>query len=1462
MKANAALCFILSGSALWQLCKRTRRSARYARIFAAIVLGIALLTLIQYGFAINLGIDQFLFQESATAVATSAPGRMAVNTALNFLLLGSALLLLSKPRSFQPGIQTFTGIAFLLSLLGLLGYIYGIQEFYGFGSYTKMAVHTAIAFILLCAGIFCLHPDQGIMSMITSQHAGGIMARRLLLTAIGIPPLLSGIILVGYRAQLYSSEVGLSLSAVLTIIVFAVVIWVNARALGEIDIRRQQAEEQRKSEARFCSLTTATSQIVWTTASDGRVLEDSPSWRAYTGQTFEEYRNFGWLNAVHPHDREQAAQRWSQAVEAKSLYEAEYRLRSVEGHYRYFWVRGVPVPAKNGSIHEWIGTCTDIYDRKQTEAALQEQTNLLQLILDSMSDGIVVANEQGQFLVFNPAAEQMFGNGATATSKDEWSQQYGVFLPDRATPFPADELPLVRAIRGEEPKDVEFFVRHAQAPHGRWVLANARPLRDESGQLKGGVVVCRDVSDRKQAENALKQSEERYRSLISATSQIVWMADVEGRIAPNPAWRAFTGQTEAEFAGFGWLDAIHPDDRERTAQVWMQSVQTKSLYETEYRIRAADGNYRYFLIRGVPVLNQDGNIREWVGTCTDIHDRKQAEAALKEREEQLRQFIEHTPIAVVMFDQEMRYLIASQQWLQDYNLQAEDIVGRSHYEIFPEITDEWRQIHQRCLSGVVERREEDPFPRTDGSLDWVRWAIHPWYREGDVGGVIMFTEIITERKQAEQKLRQTLDMLDLASDSIIIRDMSDRIVYWNQGAENLYGWTKAEIIGEYIHTFLQTTFPKPLEEVLAEFLEQGSWEGELHHVTRDGQPIIVASRWTLQRDAAGQPFAQLEINSDITQRKEAEIALRQSEERLQAILDNSPAVFYMKDPQGQFITVNRQFESLFHRSKAEIVGKRNCDLFDSELADIFDANDQKVLEAGTAMQWEEVAPHDDGLHTYLSLKFPLLAPDGSPYAICGISTDITERKQAEIALEQTKEAAEAANRAKSEFLANMSHELRTPLNGVIGYAQILQRAKSLNEEDRSRVEVIHQCGSHLLTLINDILDLSKIEARKTELLPTDFHLPAFLQGVAEMCRIRAELKGIQFRYESAPELPLGIRADEKRLRQVLINLLSNAIKFTDAGSVTLTISFASEGKIRFEVRDTGIGIPQDKLQAIFQPFEQVSDAKRQSEGTGLGLAISQEIVELMGSTIQVQSEIGVGSIFWFDVNLPEAAEWVKTAQADRHGQIIGIKNCQPRILVVDDKWENRSVISKLLSPIGFDVVEAATGQEGWQRAVEFQPDLMITDLMMPHMDGFELIKQIRGSETLKDKIIIVSSASVFETDQYRSIEAGGDDFLPKPVLAAELLQKLQKHLQLEWLYEEQQSSISPVMDKAELIAPPAAELETLYELTMKGSFKGILKQAALLEQMDQKYSPFAKKLHQLAKGFQDQEILALIQSYR
>ena len=505
----------------------------------------------------------------------------------------------------------------------------------------------------------------------------------------------------------------------------------------------------------------------------------------------------------------------------------------------------------------------------------------------------------------------------------------------------------------------------------------------------------------------------------------------------------------------------------------------------------------------------------------------------------------------------------------------------------------------------------------------------------------------------------------------------------------------------------------------------------------------------------------------------------------------------------------------------------------------------------------------DGNYRYFQVRgVPLLNEDGSIREWIGTCTDIHDRKQAEILQAKAREAAEAASRAKSEFLANMSHELRTPLNGIMGYAQILQRSKFLNEEERARINVIYQCGSHLLTLINDILDLSKIEAQKVELMPTDFHFPAFLQGVAEMCRIRAEIKGIHFHFPSSPELPIGICADEKRLRQVLINLLSNAIKFTDAGSVTFIVSFATEGKIRFEIRDTGTGIAPDQLEAIFQPFEQVGDRRRQTEGTGLGLAISKRIVELMGSTIQVQSEMNVGSIFWFDANISQAEEWVKTSQIDDRGQIIGIKDRQPKIVVIDDKWANRSVISNLLSPIGFEVSEANDGQEGWEKILEVEPDLIVTDLLMPEVDGFEVIKRVRESENFKDLIIIVSSASVFETDQYRSLEAGANAFIPKPVQATELLQKLQEYLDLEWVYEANEAPLAIGSDTNEIISPPATSMEILYELAMKGNFREIVKQAVLLEQLDPKYIPFAQKLHQMAKDFQDEEILTFIQSYK
>ncbi len=620
-------------------------------------------------------------------------------------------------------------------------------------------------------------------------------------------------------------------------------------------------------------------------------------------------------------------------------------------------------------------------------------------------------------------------------------------------------------------------------------------------------------------------------------------------------------------------------------------------------------------------------------------------------------------------------------------------------------------------------------------------------------------------------------------------------------------------------------------------------------------------------------FIAFQINRRKSQKYEKE--LRAAEEKYRSIFENAINGIFQITPTGRYLNANPALAKIYgYKTSAELMANESHTppqvYVDSNRWDEFITilrNQRSVTD------FESQVYRLDGSIIWISENARAINDeDGKLLYYEGTVEDITEYKLAEQEIYASKEAAEKANQAKSEFLANMSHELRTPLNGILGYAQILKRSPKLEEREQNSIEIIYQCGCHLLTLINDILDLSKIEAQKMELYLTEFHFPAFLQAVTEICRIRAEQKSLKFTYQPDPDLPTAIIADEKRLRQVIINLIGNAIKFTKIGEVTFSVALIEKTvilpnsvtyKIRLSVKDTGIGIQPEEIERIFLPFEQVGSRKSQAEGTGLGLAISQKIIQLMGSTLQATSQVQMGSIFWFDLDLLEAKDWVNTSAKNDHGKIIGFEGNCKKILVIDDRWENRSVIANLLTPLGFEVIEAANGQEGLEIAIQHQPNLVITDLVMPKLDGFQLMRDWKNIPELKDIKIIVSSASVFEEHQSQTLKAGAVDFLVKPVQAEELLEKLSQHLPIQWIYEtESLTGSNQKSASQEWVIPPAELLDELFNLALRGNLKEITKKAEAIGELDSNYLPFASKIRQLAKEFQEKKILEMLNQYK
>jgi len=767
-----------------------------------------------------------------------------------------------------------------------------------------------------------------------------------------------------------------------------------------------------------------------------------------------------------------------------------------------------------------------ITGKKQAEEETKRQKELLQLILASIADGVVVADSNGKFLLFNAAAEKVLGIGATETTPDKWSDQYGVYLPDTVTQYPPDQLPLVRAIRGENVDGVELFIRNRQVSEGRSLSINGRPLKRADGALQGGVVVFHDMTERKRAEEALRQSEQRYHLLFDSNPHPVWVYDLQTLVildVNHSAVRNY-GYSRAEFLSLTIKDIRPPED--------------------------------------VPALLQSA-----AKTSPDTE-----------------------------------------------------------------------------ISGVWQHRKKD------GTLIDVEITSHPLVYNRKNARLVVATDI-TKRRKAEKALRQSeerfrLLVSEVTDYAILMLDPEGHIASWNAGAERIKGYQSQEIIGQHFSRFY------PTEDV-----ERGRPGHELKVAKKRGR--FEDEGWRVRKDGS-----RFWANVVIT-------ALRDGTGRLRG-----------------FAKVTR---------------------------------------------------------------------------------DITEHKRTEELLMHAKEEAERASKFKDQFLSTMSHELRTPLNAVLGFSDLLadERYGPLNDRQQRYVAHIHTGGKHLLKLISDILDLSKIEAGRMELAREDVTVASAFAEVISALYPLAEKKSQALLQQVEPRL--HVHADAMRFKQVLMNLAGNAIKFTPEGGRIELAARQVDDQVRVEVRDNGPGIPPEQQQRIFEAFFRLTETGSATEGTGLGLAITARLVELHGGKLGIESQPGKGACFYF--SLPLIA--IAPDQPAQTSSSMPRARKAPRILVIEDNAVTGQLIQSQLTSSGYETLKCERPERALEIAAEHQPDAITLDLLMQPVHGLEVLLQLKNDpRTSKIPVIVVTIV-----DQPGVGAAlGADEYLIKPVDKATLLAAVERCL--------------------------------------------------------------------------------------
>ncbi len=1036
------------------------------------------------------------------------------------------------------------------------------------------------------------------------------------------------------------------------------------------------------------------------------------------------------------------------------------------------WLQTDKIPNRDekGNIIGIVGFSVDITERKQMEEKLQESEEKFRTIFDSTSDGMFLIDlEAKTFSICNKSCLQMLG----------YTMEEFVNLAIEDLHF-REDIPFIYAqleefIKGG--KGISHDIRFKRKD-GSIFFTDLSPTLLILGGKRFVLVAIKDTTERKQAEEALKESEEKYRTLLETTDTGFCIMDAQGNILDtNPEYVRLSGHsTLEEILGRSVIEWTAKYDLERNAVEVNKCIQQG--YVRNLEIDYVDKTDKATPIEINATVIQTEKGPRILTLCRDITVRRQTEEDLKKSEEKYRTLIENQGEGVALADTNEKFVFANPAADRIFGVSPGGLIGRSISEFTtPEQFANIQEQTKNRRTGVKNSYEAEILS-LDGVKRFLLITGAPHYDlNGIFDGTFGVLRDITDRKQAEEELLESekkyRDLVENIGDVIYSSDSEGKLTYVSPAIKSLAGYDPQELMGQ---VFLRLVHPDDLPRVMQEIqkIQKGNHiRSEVRIFKKSGEIrwISASNRPVFEKDE----FIGLQgILTDITERKQAEDELKNRESFLETIIDNIPNMLFVKDAQElRFVRFNKAGEDLLGYSRNDMIGKSDHDFFPKDEADSFTNKDKDVLAKKNLIDIPEelIQTKHRGKRLLHTRKIPILDEYGNPQYLLGISEDITERKRAEEELRQAKEKAEESNRLKSEFLANMSHEIRTPMNAVIGMTGITLDT-NLTSEQREYLDIVKESAYALLGLLDDILDFSKIEAGKVDLETIDFDLRTVMEGVADTLSHRASTKGVELAYSIHREVPVFLRGDPVRLRQILMNLGGNAIKFTEKGEVVIRSELKEEtnnsATILFSVTDTGIGIPLDKQTSIFESFTQLDGSTtRKYGGTGLGLSISKRLVELMGGHIGVESQPGAGSRFWFTVTLEKQKEPKKVPS------LIPFNLQEKRTLIVDDNQTNRTILVKMLESFGCTPEAVKSGTEALsalKKGVRQKRPyhLVLLDMRMPGMDGEQTLLAIKKDPKIKDVSVIVLTSLGVRGEVARLEASGCAGYLLKPVKQSQL----------------------------------------------------------------------------------------------